>query len=220
MNALRGPGVAPSWTLSNHDVVRHVTRLGGGSVGRERARAALLLLLGLPGQVFLYQGEELGLEEVDLSPEARQDPLFIHTEGRHPGRDGCRVPLPWKEEEPNAGFSTASPWLPMPPDWNRFAVDAEEASGSSMLCFYEDALSLRWRLSPWLPPTIAWLPSPEGVLAYRRERLTVACNFLNRPVAIRVTGRLAIASDPLATLRDGWLALPPNSAAWLDAVLG
>jgi len=218
MQALHGPGVAPSWTLSNHDVVRHVTRLGGGAIGRQRARAALLLLLGLPGQVFLYQGEELGLDEADLPPEARQDPLFIHSEGHHSGRDGSRVPMPWKKGEPNAGFSTAPPWLPMPPAWDEFAVDAENASGFSMLSFYKRALALRRSLSPWLPPSIRWRPAMEGVLHYQRERLAVACNFLNRPVAIPARGRLVLANEPLVTLNDGWLALPPNSAAWLDAV--
>ena len=218
MNTLHGPGVAPSWTLSNHDVVRHVTRLGGGSIGRERARAALLLLLGLPGQVFLYQGEELGLEEVDLDPEARQDPLFIHTEGKHVGRDGCRVPLPWTRGEPNAGFSTKPPWLPMPQGWDRFAVSAEDASASSMLSFYRRALALRSRLSPWLAPVIWWQPSPQGVLVYRRERLTVACNFLSYSVRLPLVGRLIMASAPLASLNDGWLTLPENSAVWLDAL--
>jgi len=218
MQALHGPGVAPSWTLSNHDVVRHVTRLGGGSLGQARARAALLLLLGLPGQVFLYQGEELGLEEADLPPEARQDPLFIHTEGRQAGRDGCRVPLPWKKGEPNAGFSDEPPWLPMPRGWDRFAVDVEEASASSMLQLYERALAIRRRLVPWLPPAIGWRPAVQGVLAYERERLTVACNFLSRPVAIPAGGALVIASDPLVCLRDGELNLPANSAAWLDAL--
>lgn len=218
MQALRGPGVAPSWTLSNHDVVRHVTRLGGGATGRARARAALMLLLGLPGQVFLYQGEELGLEEVDLPPEARQDPLFIHSEGRHLGRDGCRVPLPWKKGEPNAGFSATSPWLPMPPGWDCFAADAEAASGSSMLMFYRRALAVRRRLAPWLSLSISWLPAPDGVLVYKRDRLTVACNFLSRPVSIPAAGRLLLTSEPLASFRDGRLNLPANSAAWLDAV--
>src|SRR5215472_7806729 len=101
--ALQGPGAEPTWTLDNHDVVRTVTRLGGGEVGRARARAALLLLLGLPGQVFLYQGEELGLEEVDVPPERREDPMFIRSHGRMTGRDGCRVPLPWRRGELNAG---------------------------------------------------------------------------------------------------------------------
>jgi alpha-glucosidase len=218
--ALRGPGVAPSWTLSNHDVVRHVTRLGGGYTGRERARAALLLLLGLPGQVFFYQGEELGLEEVDVPPEARQDPLYIHTQGHHPGRDGCRVPLPWKKGEPNAGFSVATPWLPMPAGWEGFSVATEEASGTSMLSFYKRALALRRRLSPWLPPSISWRPAPAGVLIYQRERLTVACNFLSRPVRIPACGCLVMASAPLVTVRDGQLTLPANSAAWLDSASG
>jgi alpha-glucosidase len=218
MNVLRGPGVEPSWTLSNHDVVRHVTRFGGGSSGRQRARAALLLLLGLPGQVFLYQGEELGLAEVDLPPEARQDPLFIHTEGRHAGRDGCRVPLPWLKGAPNAGFSSTPPWLPMPPGWDRFAAGTEEASATSMLQFYKHALALRRHLSRWLPPSVEWLPTTQGVLAYRRERLTVACNFLSHEVTTQLRGRLMLASAPLATLKAGRLTLPANSAAWVDAL--
>jgi alpha-glucosidase len=141
--ALHGPGINPSWTLSNHDVVRHVTRLGGGATGRARARAALLLLLGLPGQMFLYQGEELGLEVVDVPPEARQDPWFRNTRGRVRGRDGCRVPLPWHRGQPHAGFSTAPPWLPTPAGWDRLAVDAQIGNGESMLGFYCRALALR-----------------------------------------------------------------------------
>lgn len=218
MQALRGPGVAPTWDLSNHDVIRHVTRFGGGTVGRRRARAALLLLLGLPGQVLLYQGDELGLEEVDLPPEARQDPVFIHSQGRHVGRDGCRVPVPWKKGEPNAGFSTVSPWLPMPPGWDGFAAFAQEASAGSMLGFYKRALALRRRLTPWLPRSITWLPAPAGVLAFQRGRLTVACNFLSRPARVRANGRAVLASDPLVMTKDGWLTLPASSAAWTDAV--
>jgi alpha-glucosidase len=217
VHALRGPGVAPTWMLSNHDVVRHVTRFGGGSSGRDRARAALLLLLGLPGQVVVYQGEELGLEEVDLAPEARQDPVFIHTHGLQAGRDGCRVPLPWARDLPNAGFSSAEPWLPMPPGWDRFAAGAEESSGSSMLTFYKRALALRRRLARWLPPVIGWMPAPSGVLVYRRKRLSVACNFLSRAVRTQVRGRLVLASAPLAKLKNGWLTLPPNSAVWIDS---
>ena len=215
-NALHGPGTNPSWTLSNHDVVRQVTRLGGGHTGRERARAALLLLLGLPGQVFLYQGEELGLEEVTIPDDQRQDPVFLHTQGRQVGRDGCRVPMPWQKGRPNAGFSTAPPWLPMPEGWDQYAVDVQVGSGTSMLGYYRRALELRRRLAGRLSDRIEWCAAPEGVLLYQRGPLVVACNFLGRPVRLEVGGRLLATSNVLARHRRRRLMLPPNSAAWLD----
>ena len=217
-HALVGPGTVPSWTLSNHDVVRHATRLGGGAVGRQRARAALLFVLGLPGQSFLYQGEELGLEEAYVPPEARQDPWYINTKGSSNGRDGCRVPLPWSTDEPNAGFSEAPPWLPMPPGWARFAVDAQSGSPGSMLSLYRRVLVVRRRLAPWLPATITWSRAPDGVLVFNRGRLAVACNFRGREVKLPITGRLLLASHPLACQRAGRLTLPPNSAAWIDSI--
>ena len=213
-SALRGPGNEPSWTQSNHDVVRHVTRLGGGDLGRARARAALLFLLGLPGQIFLYQGEELGLEEVDLPDEQRQDPVFLHSSGRQPGRDGCRVPLPWHRGQPNAGFSTPAPWLPIPNGWDMFAVDAQAASTGSMLQHYRRALEVRRQLAPRLPDLLAWLPAPQGVLLYQRGPLRVACNFGLRTTRVEAAGRVVIASSPLVLHRQGRLSLPPNSAAW------
>jgi alpha-glucosidase len=215
-NALHGPGTDPSWTLSNHDVVRQVTRLGGGYVGRERARAALLLVLGLPGQVFLYQGEELGLEEVVLPDEQRQDPVFFHTGGQQVGRDGCRVPMPWQKGIANAGFSTVAPWLPMPEGWDRYAVDAQLGSLTSMLGFYRQVLVLRRRLTGRLPDGLEWCPAPEGVLMYQRGQLVVACNFNSRPARLELGGRLIATSNVLARHRRGRLTLPPNSAAWLD----
>ena len=215
-DALRGPGTEPTWTLANHDVVRPVTRLGGGALGRHRARAALLLLLGLPGQVFLYQGEELGLEEVDLPDDRRQDPVFFHSQGRQKGRDGCRVPMPWRRGEPNAGFSAAQPWLPMPAGWDKLAVDAQSGSSESMLGHFRRALELRRRLSGRLAGRVEWLETPRGVMAYRRGRLVVACNFTSRAARLRLTGRLLMGSRPLVR-RDGrFLELPANSAAWLS----
>ena len=213
--ALKGPGAQPTWTLSNHDVVRQVTRLGGGALGRARARAALLLLLGLPGQVFLYQGEELGLEEVDVPPERREDPAFLHSEGHQAGRDGCRVPLPWRRGAPNAGFSTAEPWLPMPPGWDRFAADAQAGSGGSMLGHYRRTIALRRELAGRLPDSISWSRAPSGVLAFERGLLTVACNFSARPAELEIGGRLLKGSQALVKLSRGRLTLPPNSAAWL-----
>jgi len=218
--ALVGPGVAPSWTLSNHDVVRHVTRLGGGAVGRDRARAALLLLLGLPGQVFLYQGEELGLEEAYVPPEAREDPWYLRSDGSTTGRDGCRVPLPWRRHEANAGFSRADPWLPMPPGWDDLAVDAQSGSPASMLTFYRHVLDTRRRHSQWWPPAIEWKASPDGTLVCERGRLTIAVNFLARPVRLAVDGKLLASSRGQVRVRDGCLTLPANSAAWVDRLRG
>ncbi len=214
--AAPGPVAAPSWTQSNHDVIRHVTRLGGGSRGRARARAALLLLLGLPGQVFLFQGEELGLEEASVPPDRRQDPIYIRSGGKEAGRDGCRVPLPWHKGQPNAGFSGVAPWLPMPAGWDRLAVDAQAGSAGSMLTFYRRVLALRRPLVRTLPNQLRWCPAPGGVLVYEHGRLTVAVNFLASPMELSIPGRVLIASHALARSRNGRLSLPANSGAWLD----
>jgi alpha-glucosidase len=184
-------------------------------MGRARARAALLLLLGLPGQVFLYQGEELGLEEADVPPDQRQDPIYIRSGGKQAGRDGCRVPLPWLKGQPNAGFSKAAPWLPMPAGWDSLAVDAQAGSADSMLVFYKRVLALRRQLVQMLPNGLKWCPSPEGALAYERGRLAVAVNFLARPVDVPARGRLLIASDALVRYHPGKLTLPANSGVWL-----
>lgn len=213
--ALKGPGSEPTWTIGNHDVTRPVTRLGGGELGRARVRAAMLLLLGLPGQVFIYQGEELGLDEADVPDERREDPVFIMSAGRQKGRDGCRVPIPWRRGEPHAGFSTAEPWLPMPPGWDGLAVDVQAAWTGSTLGHYRRALAERRRLAPTLPDRFEWLPAGRGILAYRRGPLTVACNFTSRPARLPAEGRLLLGSAPLVALKGEFLQLPPNSAAWL-----
>ena len=126
LRALGAVGAPATWVFENHDVPRLPTRYGGGEVGERRARAAALLLFGLPGTSFTYQGQELGLEEVDLPDELRQDPVFIHTNGVRKGRDGCRVPIPWTKEPPAFGFTDGDPWLPMPQDWDAVSVEAQE----------------------------------------------------------------------------------------------
>ena len=108
-----------TWVLENHDVTRIVTRFGP-----REARAAALLLLALPGPVFLYQGQELGLEEVDLPDEVRQDPIFKRSGGERKGRDGCRVPLPWTTAAPRAS------WLPAPASWD----SCRSTSGCAAMC--------------------------------------------------------------------------------------
>ena len=159
-------GAPVMWVLSNHDITRHVTRLGRASahratdplhghdteasdlaLGRRRARAALLLELALPGGVYLYQGEELGLEEVDdLPAELRQDPVWLRSNGAERGRDGCRVPLPWTADGPSLGFGTAPGWLPQPAEWagpDGLSAQVQRDDPASMLTFYRTALRRR-----------------------------------------------------------------------------
>ena len=113
--ALAPRGALPTWVLGNHDLVRAATRYGGGAYGRERALAATALILGLPGSPYLYQGEELAAEQVEVAPELRQDPIWERSGHTRVGRDGCRTPLAWTAEEPGHGFTTGMPWLPFDP---------------------------------------------------------------------------------------------------------
>ncbi|MEV5408529.1 glycoside hydrolase family 13 protein [Thermopolyspora sp. NPDC052614] len=245
-DTLAALGTAPTWVLSNHDVVRHVTRYGEGSLdpdaGVARARAAVLTMLALPGSAYLYQGEELGLPEVkDLPPESRQDPTFFRTGGEIPGRDGCRVPLPWSGSEPPFGFSAdfpagparpsrsegssngpagdakgrvtapAPPWLPQPADWAALTVERQLADPTSMLSFYRRMLSLRRDRVRSLPSAITWLDSPEESLFFSRGTLICALNCGDDPVPLPAHGEVLISTVPVSDV------LPPNAAAWLTA---
>lgn len=221
-------GAPVTWTLSNHDVVRHATRLGrldpdpataltalGGPTdlvrGRRRARAAALLLLALPGSVYLYQGEELGLEEVEDLPAAlRQDPVFARSGGEAAGRDGCRVPLPWARTGPSLGFGPAAGWLPQPAAWSGLSVEAQEADPGSMLHLYRRAIRLRHAHMTGLDAELEWLDRGDGVLAFRTHPgVTLVLNTSAAPVPLPA-GDLLLTSGPV----DG-TALPPDTAAWL-----
>ncbi len=151
-DALADVGASPTWVLSNHDVVRHVTRYGGGTTGLARARAATLTMLALPGSSYLYQGEELGLEQVDVAPADRQDPSWLRHQDPdgEVGRDGCRVPIPWSGERAPYGFGPGKdqPWIPQPDDWATLTAEAQEARPDSTLEFYRRALAARRDLPP------------------------------------------------------------------------
>ncbi|MBG0832769.1 glycoside hydrolase family 13 protein [Planomonospora sp. ID67723] len=210
-------GASPTWVLSNHDVVRHVTRYGEGlassTTGLARARAALLTMLALPGSAYLYQGEELGLPEVkDLPPEARKDPIFARSEGTLPGRDGCRVPIPWSGVEVPYGFAPdgVTPWLPQPVEWAALTAERQAGDPDSTLSFYQEALRARRALRGTLPSRVTWLDSPEGALFFTRASLTCAVNCGPDPVRLPPHDRVLIASAPVD---DG--VLPPDTAAWL-----
>jgi alpha-glucosidase len=233
--ALNAPVGAPAtWVLSNHDVDRVVSRLGRPdtafslqqrgyfhslpldlALGTRRARAAALLTLALPGSVYVYQGEELGLWEVqDIPFELRQDPIWHRSNGADPGRDGCRVPLPWAGGESPFAFSppgaAAPPWLPQPKEWRDLTVDAQTGDAGSMLELYRSALRIR-RAEPALGDgSMSWLDAPDGVLAFDRGDVQCVVNLSSRPTRLPAHAELLLASS---SLNDG--LLPPDCAVWL-----
>jgi len=250
----------PTWVLSNHDVDRHVSRYGRNDtsfgldrrdhsqpvdldLGTRRARAAALLTMALPGAVYLYQGEELGLWEVeDIPDELRQDPIWHRTGGADPGRDGSRVPLPWSGLEPPFGFTTGEPWLPQPKEWRELTVEAQsaeaqsaeaqsaeaqsakgqsaKAQAGSMLALYRRAL--RVRRAEFAAAAMTWLPTPGGVLAFDRGGVACVVNLSPAPVELPA-GEILLASGPLSgdpvsgDPVSGGL-LPPDTSAWVRTV--
>lgn len=202
----------PTWTLSNHDVDREVTRYGGGEIGLRRARAMAMAMLALPGTVFIYNGEELGLPDVlDLPDEVLQDPTWERSGHTERGRDKCRVPLPWSGSTPPFGFSaSANTWLPMPKEWAALTVEKQSADPGSTLSFFQRAIALRRARSEFGDAKFEWLVAPVDALVFRgRGGLVCALNAGDRPIALPA-GELVLASGPLV---DGLLA--PDAAAWL-----
>ncbi len=244
VEGMAGGDRAP-WVIGNHDVPRPVSRYAAGGVGApnesaglprvgdpelragtRRARAAALLMLALPGSAYIYQGEELGLPEVvELPDEARQDPTFRRSGGTAPGRDGCRVPLPWSATGSSFGFSTgnrdgehAAPWLPQPSYWGHYSVASQLGDPGSFLNLYRSALKLR-RVHPALgyrtddpgTPLMSWLDHAPDTICFTREPgFIFAANLGAAPVPMPPHARVLLASDPVS---DG--KLPPDTAVWL-----
>jgi len=180
-----------TWVVESHDVTRIVTRFGPRA-----ARAASLLLLALPGPVFLYQGQELGLEEVDLPDELRQDPIFFRTRGERKGRDGCRIPLPWTRDLPERS------WLPLPAGWSDLSVEAQLEDAASTLALYRAALRQR------PGGEFRWVESPDGTLVFARGGTLCAVNLAADDLPLP-DGELLIASDAIVD------RLPRETAAWV-----
>jgi alpha-glucosidase len=222
LRALGAVGAPSTWVLSNHDQRRHVSRFGRvGSegtdlaLGRRRARAAILLLLALPGCAYLYQGEELGLEEVENLPEALlQDPTWTRSGHTVRGRDGCRVPLPWSGAAPPFGFGPpgSTPWLPQPASWRERTVDAQTGDVSSFLELYRAGLRLRREHAGFRGDGMAWLPSSEAVLRFDRPGgLETIVNMGTEPIELPAGRPILLASELLRRVGE----LPPDSAVWL-----
>ena len=229
----RETGASSTWVLSNHDVIRHPTRYGlpadaGPNPGEawlasdgveppldrerglRRARAATLLMLALPGSAYLYQGEELGLHEVgELPAGARQDPVFVRSGGRHKGRDGCRVPLPWTVAGPSYGFGPGPAHLPQPGWFGGVSVQAQESEPTSTLRLYRRALALRRELRA--AETLDWVedPDPDVLHFVRSDGWRCVANFGSR-TAFLPAGTVLLASGAVDGNR-----LAPDTTAWL-----
>jgi alpha-glucosidase len=210
MTAMSGVGAPCTWVLDNHDVVRAATRYGGGSVGSARGRAAALLQLSLPGAAYVYNGDELGLANVELPDSALQDPTWERSGHTERGRDGERVPLPWSGSQPPFGFSSApTSWLPMPSEWATLTVAAQADDPDSTLRLYRQALALRHSDVDLQAGVFAWLEAPADCVSFRRGRLVVLLNAGSTAVRLPA-GEVLLASAGLA---DG--TLPANAAVWV-----
>ena len=236
LQAADSVGAPSTWVLSNHDVVRHSSRLGlpvgakrpngisaqdpqpDRELGLRRARAATTLMLGLPGGAYLYQGEELGLpDSTDMPHEFRQDPAFRRTNGEEIGRDGCRVPMPWAKDAPSFGFGPAgNTWLPQPDLYGDYAVDQQDGVEGSTLELYR--LLLATRRDRGLGT--GGLRFAEGfgddVVAFENSgsgetgSTLVVANLGTQAVALPEGARVLVASGPLDS--DG--RVPADTAVW------
>ncbi|WP_328995410.1 glycoside hydrolase family 13 protein [Kribbella sp. NBC_01245] len=227
-------GASSTWVFSNHDVVRHTTRYGlpqradgdwqdgkawlltngatpavDTELGLRRARAAVLLMLALPGSAYLYQGEELGLPEVgELPAEVLQDPAFQRSAGAEKGRDGCRVPIPWTSDGTSFGFGPAGAHLPQPAWFGSYAVAEQEGAPESTLNLYRQALEHRRRLQD--AETLEWIDAGPSVLhLVRPGGWRSVTNFGTEPVELPA-GSVVLASGPLDEGR-----LPADTTAWI-----
>jgi alpha-glucosidase len=204
-------GAPATWTLGNHDVWRQVSRYGGGAAGVRRARAMALVELALPGAVYLYNGEELGLANVDIPVAEMADPR-AKTSGAEFGRDVSRVPLPWEGDLPPFGFSrNPRTWLPMPGEWAGLTVEKQIEDADSTLSLYRQAIELRKTHPAFGGDELEWYGAPAGCFAFRRKSggLVCALNTSASPIALP-PGELLLSSGPLV---DG--KLPADAAAWL-----
>ncbi|MBG6183019.1 alpha-glucosidase [Arthrobacter sp. CAN_A214] len=210
-------GASPTWALENHDIVRSATRFGGGARGTARARAGLLAILGLPGGAYIYQGQELGLTEVDVPLAARADPMWARG---GVSRDGARVPLPWTASaESSHGFSltapASEPWLPLPASWGSSAVELHRDNPDSTLRLVVAALEVRRQLATkgiFAPDDGGTWRVADGnlLICERGPEFFVAVAMGDAPVQLPA-GSVLISAAPQAV--EGWLE--PDNAAWV-----
>jgi alpha-glucosidase len=233
LEAFGSVGAPSTWVLSNHDVIRHVSRFGvevpppqGSGIGpgmeqpdeelgQRRGRAATAFMLGIPGGAYLYQGEELGLpEHTTLEGKYRQDPTFSRTKGERVGRDGCRVPIPWEADGGSSfGFNTTGEsWLPAPASYKKYARDVQEGVSGSTLELYKKLIAERKKLALG-SGEFRWAPeySSANTLAYVNNNVLVLSNF--GPELVSVPAGEIIVSTQSSLTAGG--QLEANQSAWI-----
>ncbi len=228
LEASDGVGAPTTWVLSNHDVVRHASRMGlaapdarpngiraedpqpDAALGLRRARAATLQMLALPGSAYLYQGEELGLpDHTSLDGDLRQDPAWWRSGYTEAGRDGCRIPVPWERDAPALGFSpNGVAWLPQPESYRDLAVDAQRGQPGSTLEMYRAALVVR-KAHDLGRGSLAWVEDlGDDVLAFVNNDVLVVTTF-DTPVELPDGYEIALASTEVAGT-----TIPPTTTVW------
>ncbi len=182
----------PSWAFSNHDAARVATRWGGADASDRKTRLIALLQCSMRGNIFLYQGEELGLAQADVPFERLRDPEGIANWPDTMGRDGARTPMPWNADEPNAGFTAGEPWLPLDETHFSRAVDKQAGDPESVLSFFRRAVHYRQRNSAMVVGELTFLSSPPDSLLFLRtddaQRLLCGFNFAESAQIFDVDG--------------------------------
>lgn len=216
------PDAWPSWAFENHDVARSISRWGGAHPPRSLARMLIALLTTLRGTAFLYQGEELGLPQADLPFAALRDPEGIAFWPDYKGRDGCRTPMPWSSAPPHAGFTSATPWLPVPPEHLPLSAAAQETDPDSLLHWVRGFLAWRRTQPSLLDGGIVFVDVAEPLLCFSRgsgdARLTFLFNLGDRAAVLDAVGQVLTGPDLGARIHGASAHLPPWSAACLRAV--
>lgn len=181
------PGTGwPSWAFSNHDAPRWLSRWAPAGHEDAFARMVLMLFACLRGNIILWQGEELGLTQVDIPFELLQDPEAIANWPLGQSRDGARTPMPWAKVSANCGFSSQTPWLPVGPDHAARAVDVQDGDATSLLTLSRRLIALRHAHDALMSGDLTVIAATGALLVFERnhrsERLICACNFGDTPL--------------------------------------
>ena len=214
------PNGWPCWAFSNHDVVRHATRWKQyGASNAALAKQAGALLLSLQGSICIYEGEELGQTETDLAYSELTDPQGLRFWPENKGRDGCRTPMTWDATQPNAGFSSAQPWLPVKPEQAAHSAAQQMDNPHSVLNFYKQMLRLRKSSTALQQGATQFINTQEPILAFKRgDQILCIFNLSSSAQTVKITGNVTAFLVEAAQLANGELNLAGNGVALFNMI--